>query len=155
MNLSIFADNTTALTRCLSGPGLKSLNSMYLLDNYNHEGVPYIDTVSSHAGRKQGRKLVCHLCQGEITDESWRVDFMGRNLHSRTNPAGYSYTFACFSDAPGCNATGQAITEHSWFAGHAWQVALCGHCGEHLGWLFRGRERCFGLIQGRVIPGRD
>ena len=29
-----------------------------------------------------------------------------------------------------------ATEENTWFEGYAWRIALCSHCGMHMGWRF-------------------
>ena len=42
---------------------------------------------------------------------------------------------------------GEPTTEHSWFPGYTWRIALCSRCRNHLGWLFQGHgEGFYGLI---------
>lgn len=79
----------------------------------------------------------------------------GGHEHGRINPAGLSFHIACFAAAPGAAAVGPATLEHSWFAGYGWRIALCGGCGEQLGWRFEAPDgdRFFGLIVGRLMAG--
>ena len=68
------------------------------------------------------------------------------------NPAGIEYVIAGFRDAPGCALAGEASSYWSWFPSFAWQVAICGACGVHLGWSFASEaERFYGLILDRLI----
>ena len=99
----------------------------------------------------KGRKLRCHICEHVITFENLRISIAGNYEHIRTNPHGYEFQFECFQRAPGCSAFGNTTNEHSWFAGYQWQIAVCGDCGEHLGWLFKGEDSFFGLISVRLI----
>lgn len=103
----------------------------------------------------KGRKLYCHLCRHPITDRGQSISFQGGHVHARTNPAGYTYEFGCYQDAPGCRVFGPRTDEHTWFAGYSWQIAVCGSCGEHLGWLFNGAGRFYGLIVDRIIPEEE
>ena len=77
----------------------------------------------------------------------------GSHAHRFTNPVGYVYEIGCFRAAPGCGHVGEFIAEHTWFAGYSWQIAVCGGCGEHLGWRYRGAEAgmFYGLITGRLV----
>ena len=97
--------------------------------------------------------LHCKLCGHLITTENERTEANGQHLHTCRNPAGFEFTFGCFHQAPGCNAIGKASSEHSWFAGYSWQIAVCAGCGEHLGWLFCGEHEFFGLIVGKLTSG--
>ena len=84
------------------------------------------------------------------------IVFNGNHIHSCTNPAGITYDFGCYRSAPGCAVVGPEVREHSWFAGYAWQIAVCGNCGEHMGWRFCGSDSFYGLVLGRLVEeGRD
>lgn len=98
--------------------------------------------------------LRCRRCDHAITPASARTCRAGAHVHTRINPGGWVYAIGCFTEAPGCATTGPATTEHTWFAGHAWRVALCGACGEQLGWRFEGAGDVFwGLILDRLVEG--
>lgn len=94
--------------------------------------------------------LRCRRCDHAITRPAARVSRAGAHVHTRINPGGWVYSIGCFAEAPGCVTTGPATTEHTWFAGHAWRVALCGACGEHLGWRFEGPDAFWGIILERL-----
>lgn len=97
--------------------------------------------------------LRCRRCDHAITSPAARVSRGGAHAHTRINPGGWVYTIGCFAEAPGCTTTGPATAAHTWFAGHAWRVALCGACGEHLGWRFEAStdmDAFFGLILERL-----
>ncbi|MGQ0657143.1 MAG: cereblon family protein [Chromatiales bacterium] len=100
------------------------------------------------------RRLRCAACGQTVTDEAQRIAMRGSHLHRCTNPAGYTYGIGCFRNAPGCGHVGELTAAYTWFAGYRWQVALCGGCGEHLGWRYRdsGSEGFYGLITARLIP---
>ena len=102
------------------------------------------------ANRKKGA-LVCKACGHDITTSSERISINGQHVHTRMNPAGFEYTFDCFREAPGCRQLGMPSFEHTWFAGHSWQLAVCAGCGEHLGWLFRNGNVFYGLIEDRLV----
>jgi len=99
---------------------------------------------------KPDRPLRCHACGHVITSDAARRTAGGAHEHERTNPAGYRFRFGCYSAAPGCACIGQPEDEHTWFAGCAWRLALCGACGEHLGWCFSGADDFFALILERL-----
>jgi hypothetical protein len=102
-------------------------------------------------GRAHARAWHCGACVTRICDESDAVA-AGPRTHRFTNPAGYTFDIACFSDAPGCRAAGEPSLEHTWFPGHAWTVAVCRNCGVHLGWHFSDGESPFwGLILERLV----
>ena len=124
---------------------------IYLFDTSKSPGVAQSNRDQELRGGN-GRRLRCHACNHEVTDESERISINQSHSHIRTNPGGFEYHFQCFGNAPGCSVFGQTTHEHTWFAGHRWQVAICGHCGEHLGWLFRGESSFYGLISNRLVP---
>lgn len=100
-----------------------------------------------------GGRLLCAGCRAVITHRRERVERGGAHEHGRINPAGFSFHLACFAAAPGAATLGPATREHTWFPGYAWRIALCGGCGEQLGWRFEaGADRFFGLIVGRLVP---
>lgn len=103
--------------------------------------------------QKEDKKLLCRLCGEFITSHSNRVNVNDAHIHTRQNPAGLTFTFACFDAAPGCRVWGKATQEHTWFGGHFWQIAVCAGCGEHLGWSFKNSGRFYGLIIDRLTEG--
>ena len=123
----------------------------WLFDTTSGADVTEVEEAAQRADADSKRRLCCHRCRHVITDAGQGMVFAGNRVHTRTNPAGITYDFACYRQAPGCAVDGPPTREHSWFPGYAWQVALCGDCGEHLGWRFRGRDGCFGLVLGRLV----
>lgn len=99
---------------------------------------------------KPDRPLRCHACGHVITTVAARRDVNGAHEHEGTNPAGYRFRFGCFSQAPGCACLGEPTDAHSWFAGCRWRIAVCGACGEHLGWCFSGTHDFYGFILDRL-----
>ena len=72
-------------------------------------------------------------------------------MHVFTNPHGYVFQIATFSEAPGAAATGPPSDEWAWFAGTVWRAAACRGCMTHLGWSFeRGAAMFWGLITARL-----
>ena len=100
---------------------------------------------------KKKRMVVCKKCGHVITSDSERISINGQHVHTRMNPAGIEYTFACFREAPGCRQEGTPSYEHAWFSGYNWQITVCAGCGEHLGWLFRHQDVFYGLIKDRLV----
>ncbi len=96
-------------------------------------------------------KIRCRSCHQVITDRKQGIHQNGSHIHLCTNPHGHSFRFACYQEAPGCTQVGPASNEHSWFTAHSWQIAICGSCGEHLGWLFVGESQFYGLIINRLV----
>ena len=99
--------------------------------------------------------LVCAVCARRITDEAYRIERGGAHDHTFVNPAGVVHRVACFATATGCSYLSAAETAFSWFPGHRWQIATCGGCGAHLGWIFRGEagESFHGLVADALRPG--
>lgn len=97
--------------------------------------------------------ILCARCSAAITRSSDACEVEGLFTHTRVNPAGVAFTFGCFAAAQGATVAGPPTQDATWFAGYAWQLALCGACGAHLGWAFqRGEEdRFFGLILRRLV----
>ena len=94
--------------------------------------------------------LLCAACHHPITDERLRIRVQGSHHHQCVNPAGVTFRVSCFGEAAGAVAIGPPEAEHSWFPGHRWQYALCGDCGEHLGWRYSGIGEFFGLIEEKL-----
>jgi hypothetical protein len=93
------------------------------------------------------RPLLCAACGHRITDEDYRIAMAGAHEHTFVNPAGFVHDIGCFSVAPGCIHLGTTETAFSWFPGWTWQVAACGRCRAHLGWIYRNAgEQFHGLI---------
>ena len=101
---------------------------------------------------RDARALVCAACRHAITREDFVTVIAGSTVHTRTNPHGHTYTFRMFADAPGCRAAGAATTAYTWFPPHAWQLAHCRACREHLGWRFVDADdlQFFALIENRL-----
>lgn len=91
--------------------------------------------------------LRCVVCEHVITDAAYRVERGGAHEHTFVNPHGIAHHIGCFVAAPGCGHNGPTQTAFSWFPGWSWQVAVCGRCNTHLGWIFRcAGEQFHGLI---------
>ncbi len=97
-----------------------------------------------------GEPLLCGVCRHIITTDVERISVQSSHSHTCTNPGGIVFDIACFRHAPGCSSIGAATAEHTWFSGYQWQIAVCGSCGEHLGWLFRDGDSFYGLIIARL-----
>lgn len=91
--------------------------------------------------------LRCAACGHRITERSYRTEHGGGHEHTVVNPAGYAFRIGCFVAAPGCVHVGAPSEAFSWFPGWRWQIAVCGRCRAHLGWIFRlASEQFHGLI---------
>lgn len=78
----------------------------------------------------------------------------GSHAHVFANPGGLVFEIGCFQEAFGCRGEGPFVAEFSWFAGFAWQVAVCRACEAHLGWRYRPLSGAapgfWGLILSRL-----
>lgn len=100
---------------------------------------------------KKERRLYCAACLHSITTQDERISVNGAHEHTFTNPLGIVYHVGCFQQAMGCGSAGGATSEHSWFPGYQWKVALCLNCQVHLGWLFvASTDRFHALIVQRL-----
>lgn len=98
--------------------------------------------------------LVCASCGQRITDDDHRIERGGGHEHSFVNPGGFVHHIACFGVATGCSYRGEPETAFSWFPGFSWQIAECGACHAHLGWLFRSHDDSFhGFIVSALRAG--
>lgn len=109
-------------------------------------------STSLHEGLEGGgERIVCRACSHLITSARARIEVGGTHEHRKMNPSGITFHIGCFRHAPGAKGWGGAFTEHSWFAGHTWQIALCTGCDSHLGWAFEATgDRFYGLILNRL-----
>ena len=94
--------------------------------------------------------LLCAACDHPVTDERLRIRVQGAHRHHCVNPLGVTFDVSCFSEAGGALALGTPESDDSWFPGHRWRYALCGGCGEHLGWHYSGIDEFFGLIEEKL-----
>lgn len=96
--------------------------------------------------------LYCVSCLAPITSERLRLSVAGSHRHVFANPHGLVFELGCFSGAPGCAGISPITTDFSWFAGTAWQAAVCAACNLHLGWRYdrAGGDSFFGLLLDRL-----
>jgi hypothetical protein len=108
--------------------------------------------LDSHDLDQRKSALCCVQCQHRITEHTARLELAGGHVHVFTNPGGFVYEIALF-DYADCIMHGPATTDFTWFPGHAWQMALCANCHEHLGWRYRkaGSVAFYGLIRDRLV----
>jgi hypothetical protein len=130
---------------------MRAIGALLLRKDEKTPGLPLVPETVDATRTDDERTVRCRACEHPITKRSARLEVDGAHVHERANPAGFLYRIGCFRHAPGCGATGAPSTFFSWFAGYAWQLALCAGCGVHLGWAFRSSERSFfGLILERL-----
>jgi len=100
------------------------------------------------------RAMLCSICRHRITEPSLRIEISGAHEHTFVNPGGFVHHLGCWAAAAGCSYTGVPETAFSWFPGWSWQIADCGSCRVHIGWLFRcAGDQFHGLIVARLIEG--
>ncbi|MBM4320775.1 MAG: hypothetical protein FJ125_12690 [Deltaproteobacteria bacterium] len=103
-------------------------------------------------GAGRGERLACAFCGWIVTSGSERIEVAGAHAHTFANPYGIVYRLGCFGAAPGCIPFAGESDQFPWFAGHTWQIVICGRCGVHLGWLFRAEQRrFFGLVLDHLV----
>ena len=111
------------------------------------------ERASVHVGpaRKRENRLFCLSCHVLITNQDERVPIQGAHEHMCTNPHGLTFRVGCFRSARGCRHFGEATSEHTWFQGYRWRIALCAKCQTHLGWIFEAPvDGFYGLILDRL-----
>lgn len=98
------------------------------------------------------RDLVyCNTCSQPVARKSDATSINGSHAHYCTNPYGIRFHVGCFSDALGCDLSGQPTAADTWFPGFRWRLASCSGCRIHLGWYFeRGQDYFYGLILDRI-----
>ena len=97
--------------------------------------------------------FLCRQCLKIITSTKEMIEVSGSYHHTFANPEGIVFEIGCFRKASGCGYVGPATEEFSWFKGFRWKVAVCGHCLNHVGWLYvSSEEESFhGLILERLL----
>lgn len=102
--------------------------------------------------------LLCGVCHHPITSIEYAIEIAGHHRHVFSNPLGLQFEIGCFSLANGCTNQGEATTQHTWFAGYQWRVALCANCHAHLGWQYlplAPGPSFYGLILAHLIEGHS
>ncbi|MBX3162279.1 MAG: hypothetical protein KF773_40315 [Deltaproteobacteria bacterium] len=95
----------------------------------------------------------CAVCDHAITDRAYRTEMGGAHEHTFVNPSGFVHRVACFIAAPGCVHLGDTESAFSYFPGYTWQIAACGRCRAHLGWIYRcAGEQFHGLLVDALRP---
>jgi cereblon len=106
------------------------------------------------------RHLRCRTCGAKIADpRSVFAASDGRVRHVFANPSGRVFEILTLLVAEGLILYGPATLEFTWFPGHSWRVALCAHCGAHLGWRFEAASQgatppaFYGLLTSELVEG--
>lgn len=100
---------------------------------------------------KPRASLCCANCRHPVTHPEAAIEINGQHFHVFTNPEGYSFEIRLFDTAT-CVRRGIATSDYTWFAGYAWQLALCSNCMLQLGWAY-SRDSVpgfYGLIADRL-----
>ncbi len=121
---------------------------------HTHDAVDHVQEVETRDNEDSDKKefLLCAACKYPITRKNDRIQIHERHQHVFANPHGYIFQIGCFAQAPGCVTAGEETSYFTWFAGYAWQLALCAQCLTLLGWAFRTEEsRFFGLILDQLM----
>jgi hypothetical protein len=124
-----------------------------LQDDPSDESADQLPEIPAQEERPEtDRVIVCAACEAAVTHGRHRISVHGSHEHRFMNPAGFLFHFGCFAEAIGCRVVGPDSHEYAWFPGHTWRFALCGSCGQHVGWHFRsdGGASFFGLILDRL-----
>jgi hypothetical protein len=101
---------------------------------------------------RPARAIRCAACGHAVAHERDRTSRDGAHEHAFANPRGIPYRIALFAAAPGCVPIGDPTAEATWFPPFEWRIALCGACGDHLGWRYDHRDAgFFGLIVTRIV----
>ncbi len=104
-----------------------------------------------------GNLLLCRQCRHQVTKSGARTVIYGAHSHVFCNPHGHVFEIGCFRSAPGCALLGPQTAEFTWFAGYAWQIAVCGACRTHLGWRYAHADGSafYGLILQQLVEESD
>ena len=128
-----------------------ALPSLLFFDPRSGEAIRQRSTHRLAEKPEREKRLFCLACRHPVTHLDERIPVQGGHEHSFSNPHGITFHIGCFRQAGGCAAVGAATTEHTWFRGYAWRIALCAHCQAHLGWRFEAAGEYFhGLIIRRL-----
>lgn len=119
----------------------------------------FLSFVTDRIGGNGAKAYQCIGCGGLITHSDQLLAVEGGIRHSFVNPSGIEYEFHTFSSCPGAISLGEPTTDHTWFAGYCWRIALCRNCGLHMGWHYQAalrsdRPRVFwGILVSSVVAG--
>lgn len=108
-------------------------------------------------GSGGNRVVICRSCGNRITPAASAIVVEGSHKHTFFNPHGYVFELGCFSMAPGTIRVGPPSPEFTWFAGHTWQITVCGRCNTHIGWHYQGDSGAgfYGLILPQLAEVND
>ena len=101
------------------------------------------ETAGSTVDMDDKRCLRCSACDHMLAENAKTAAIDGRANHVCTNPAGFTHSIRCYRHLEGATLVGAPSSEWSWFPPATWQIAQCGRCSAHIGWMFVGREQPF------------
>ena len=107
--------------------------------------------VTDDGDKKPEQRLCCAICGAYITDDRFKTQINGQHAHTKINPQNHQFTFASYSEAPGCSRHGELTHADTWFAGYRWRFAHCKNCTAQLGWQFYGERIFYGLIMEQLV----
>ncbi|XP_047514451.1 uncharacterized protein LOC125055848 [Pieris napi] len=99
--------------------------------------------------------LLCRKCGTDLVDSYYLFNklspgankvekqsmFGKENVTVQTliNPFGINFEIIT-SEKAKCKNIGPSQGADSWFPGYTWQICVCPHCGQHIGWTFTRSE---------------
>lgn len=121
------------------------------------EKIESLETKKERHSDTDDGNLICYQCGSVITNRSERIAIHGSASHTFANPAGIVFEIECFKTATGCDISGRATGEFTWFSGYDWQVAFCTSCSTHMGWRFisNSGQTFFALIADRLLDSKQ
>jgi hypothetical protein len=108
-------------------------------------------------GEAERLRMLCRGCKTPISDRSFVFGPAGAPpVQVFTNPEGRVCEVLTVHRAESLLFVGPATTEHTWFVGYAWRVALCAQCLRHLGWRYEAVAEAlppvfFGLLSSELV----
>ena len=113
--------------------------------------VSSIDEALEWLPKRPERVVVCVRCSHVLADADDTHEILGSIEHEFVNPFGVIHHFRCYVHALGCSTKGSAHHADTWFPGYRWQIATCGNCDEHLGWMFAAADTFYGLLVSKIV----
>jgi hypothetical protein len=98
--------------------------------------VAYFSNIEGVSGNG-AKAYKCSACGALITHSDRLCTISGKSRHRFVNPANIECDFRTFSSCQGAIALGNPTPQDTWFPGYGWRLALCRHCGQHLGWHYQ------------------
>ncbi|CAK1548380.1 unnamed protein product [Leptosia nina] len=95
--------------------------------------------------------LLCRKCGTDVVDSYYLFNKLSPGAHkiekqsmfgkqnvtvqTLINPFGINFEIIT-SEKARCKNIGPSQGADSWFPGYTWQICVCPHCGQHIGWTF-------------------